>query len=304
MALATRPKPTVHHKKRRAQHHRQSKHYLKSYWPYLPMLLIVGAGLMINSAWSASSVLGAQSDFSGSTLLSETNDRRSSEKQQPLTLDPQLAAAAQAKAQDMVQKNYWSHNSPDGKTPWSFIAASGYQYQAAGENLAYGFGNASDTITGWMNSPEHRANILNAGYQNVGFGAASSPNYQGHGPETIVVAEYGQPVPAVATVSFTVPEPTGTVPARSVRGASTEIAAQPVSRIQLLTGGQAAWSLAAMSALAGAALALFITRHSLRLHRAIVRGEAFISHHPLLDIAIVFIFTTGFILTRSSGIIR
>jgi uncharacterized membrane protein YidH (DUF202 family) len=52
MALATRPKPTVSHKKRRGSHHRHSKHYLKPYWPYLPMLIIMAAGLMVNRIWS------------------------------------------------------------------------------------------------------------------------------------------------------------------------------------------------------------------------------------------------------------
>ena len=108
---------------------------------------------------------GIKSDFSRSVLLNDTNAQRAGQKQAPLTLDPQLTAAAQAKAEDMATSNYWAHNSPDGKTPWTFISASGYQYQTAGENLAYGFSSASDTVTGWMNSPEHRANILNADYQ-------------------------------------------------------------------------------------------------------------------------------------------
>src|SRR5206468_12650742 len=119
-----------------------------------------------------------------------------------LTIDPQLAAAAQAKARDMVAGNYWSHTSPAGKTPWTFISAAGYQYQQAGENLAYGFASADDTEAAWMNSAEHRANILETSYQNVGFGVAQSPNYQGQGAETIVVAEYGQPVPAAANITF------------------------------------------------------------------------------------------------------
>jgi Cysteine-rich secretory protein family len=303
MALATRPKRTVQHKKRIGKHRRHNKPYLKAYWPYLPMLLIVGAGLMINSLWSNQSVLGVNSDFSSTTLLAKTNANRESEHDPDLTIDPQLSAAAQAKANDMIRGNYWAHNSPDGKTPWSFIAAAGYQYQSAGENLAYGFANASDAVIGWMNSPEHRANIMNPAYQNVGFGVASSSNYQGKGPQTVVVAEYGQPVPAVANITFTVPEPTATT-APEVKPASTELAAKPVARIQLLTGGKATWSLAAVSALAGAALAIFIIRHGLRFRRLLVKGEVFIAHHLLLDIAIVFIFTAGFVLTRASGITR
>jgi uncharacterized protein YkwD len=305
MALATRPKSTVHHRKRQARHHRQSKQYLKPYWPYLPMLLIVGLGLFINNAWSARmAVLGANSDFSSTALLTNTNADRANNHEAALTIDPALTAAAQTKANDMVKNDYWSHNSPDGRTPWSFITAAGYQYQAAGENLAYGFANAGDAVIGWMNSPEHRANILDSAYQNVGFGVASSPDYQGHGPETVVVAEYAQPVAAAANITFTVPSTNGVAGTQNVLPAKTEFSAQPVSRIQLLTGGQAAWSLAVVSALAGAALALFIVRHGLRFRRLMVESEAFISHHPVLDIAIVFIFTAGFVLTRSSGIIR
>lgn len=53
MALATRPKPKVHHKKRQARHHRLSKPYLKTYWPYLPMLAVVGLGYLANQHWPA-----------------------------------------------------------------------------------------------------------------------------------------------------------------------------------------------------------------------------------------------------------
>lgn len=61
MALATKPKPGVSHRKRRAQHHKQSKHYLKTYWPYLPMLMIVGIGLAINNFWSSGIITTANS---------------------------------------------------------------------------------------------------------------------------------------------------------------------------------------------------------------------------------------------------
>lgn len=52
MALATRPKPTVSHKKRRGAHHRHNQHYLKPYWPYLPMFIIIGSGLAVNNLWT------------------------------------------------------------------------------------------------------------------------------------------------------------------------------------------------------------------------------------------------------------
>ena len=52
MALATRPKPKANHKKRQANHHRQSRRYLKSYLPYLPMLAIGGLGTIVNTLWA------------------------------------------------------------------------------------------------------------------------------------------------------------------------------------------------------------------------------------------------------------
>lgn len=301
MAIANKPKRNVHHKRRAGQHHKHSKPYLKTYWPYIPMLLIVGAGFIINSLWSNGNVLGETNNLTSAYLLQETNHDRVKQQQEPLTIDPQLSAAAQAKADDMAKNNYWSHNSPSGKTPWSFIGESGYQYQSAGENLAYGFKNASGVVAGWMNSAEHRANILNSSYKHVGFGIANSPNFQGKGPQTIIVAEYAEPVEAVANITFSVPDTEQNSPA-SVKGDVTELETQPVSRIQELTGGPT-WSALLLSALAGGALALFLVRHGRRIHRMIVQGERFVAHHPLLDIAAVFVFTAGYILTRTTGVI-
>jgi uncharacterized protein YkwD len=293
MALATRPKPTVHHRKRQAKHHRQNKHYLKTYWPYLPMLLIVVVGIAINSAlYSNTKVLGTGSDFSSATLLNGTNGERIKNHQTPLVMNPQLSAAAQAKANDMVTDNYWAHNSPDGQTPWTFIIDSGYQYQEAGENLAYGFSSASAAITGWMNSSEHRNNLLNSDFQEVGFGVANAANYQGKGPQTVIVAEYGQPSDATVLGS------------QNPAVISNELPVRSVSRVELLTSGNATWTGAVVGIITGAALMYFLLHHGYRLKRALNEGEQFVVHHPYVDIAVVFIITAGFILTRSTGIIH
>lgn len=302
MALATRRRPTTHQKKRQAGHHKHNRPYLKAYWPYLPMAAIVALGLFVNSWLAASShVLGVGSDFSAQTLLQDTNQMRQAGHEADLSLSQQLAAAAQAKANDMVSHDYWSHTSPDGKTPWTFITASGYQYQSAGENLAYGFANAGGVINGWMNSTEHRANVLNAGYQNVGFGVAQASNYQGKGPAVVVVAEYAQPVAAAANISFNV-DSTSENTAPQVHGEQTDLPVQTVSRVQLLTGSSLATIIVA--ALTGAAFAIFLVRHGLRLKRLALQGESYFTHHPLFDIAITLIFTAGFVLTRASGLIR
>lgn len=295
MTLATKARRTTsHHKKRTGKHHRHSDHYMKTYWPYLPMLLIVAMGIIANSLWSRPNVLGDTSNLSSQALLEETNARRVAGHETGLMLNDKLTTAAQAKANDMAQKDYWSHNSPDGRTPWSFITNAGYHYQVAGENLAYGFANAEGAVAGWMNSPLHRENIMNGNYKDVGFGVAQSQNYQGQGPETIVVAEYGGPVEAATAAG-------GTAGAQDL---DLLTSAKPVSRIQLLSGGQAAWSTAAVSALAGAVITLFILRHGLRLKRLMLEGERFVTHHPLLDISLVFVGTLTIIFMQASGAIH
>lgn len=294
----SRPKRTpTQHKKRAGAHHRKSKQYMKTYWPYLPMLLIVGLGLLVNTLWSSNGhVLGAMSNFSATTFLADTNAQRLADHENALTLNPKLMAAAQAKAEDMVKEDFWSHNTPQGKTPWTFITAAGYTYQAAGENLAYGFANAGDAVTGWMNSPEHRANILDASYQNVGFGIASSPNYLGQGPQTVIVAEYAEPegISIGARVPATpenTPKPQTNAPINS----------SPVSRIQDLTG--VAWTSAAVLFFTLSAAVLFVLRHGNRFRKLVIEGETFVMHHAFLDIAFVLVATIGILLTRTSGFI-
>jgi len=336
----------VHEKKRHGRHHKRTPDYHKAYWPYLPMALIVFLGILANTFWGTiqHSILGYATDMSISGLLQETNKHRADNGLPGLTLNDQLTQAAQAKAEDMAARDYWSHNTPEGNPPWIFITNAGYHYQTAGENLAYGFLNSTATVEGWMGSEGHRANILNATYKEVGFGIANSPNYQGTGPETIVVAMYGcrtactvtavvqksktpaepapQPEqkPAAQQASAAEPEPepapeeemtvTPVVAADEKKddkdsdAAPAAITTKKIARIQLLSGATAAWSAFAVSAIASVAIAVFFLRHGLMLRRALVKGEAFIHKHPVLDITIVAVATIGIILTQTAGIIR
>ena len=201
--------------KRPPKHHSKSA-ALKIYWPYIPMILLLIGGLFLN-VWqplqsNRTATLAYATEMSRGGLLSGTNSQRSSNGQSGLSLNGQLNAAAQAKAQDMVNRDYWSHNTPDGQQPWIFIDAQGYNYQKAGENLAYGFSTSNETIIGWMNSPSHRANLLDSAFTEVGFGFANSANFVGTGEETVVVAMYANPVnqPAPAPAPAPTPAPTPT----------------------------------------------------------------------------------------------
>ena len=288
----TKPKPArvpVNHHKRHGKHHQHSQHYLKSYWPYLPVLLVLGLGMFVNS-WAARvhhDVLGYATNISSQMLLAETNGERTSNHAPALNLNKQLAAAAQAKANDMATRGYWSHVTPDGKQPWSFIETSGYQYKAAGENLAYGFGSSDQVMTAWMRSPEHRANLLNANYQDVGFAMANVANYQGSGPATIVVAMYGEPIGAIDIVPAT----------QSVLGTQ----ANTVTRLSLIS--TVSWAPIALGVICGAALMLFFVRHARAWHKVLVRSENFVMRHPYLDVALMSAVVVALILSNAAGTI-
>ena len=242
MVLVTKKQktPPTHQRKRRAQHHKRNDDYHKPYWPYLPLLGIVGFGFLLNILWtplsqavlSQSSVLSFSTNTSIAALLTETNAQRTSNGVASVSLNSQLDAAAQAKANDMAARNYWSHETPDGGQPWQFITGAGYVYTTAGENLAYGFDSSAATITGWMNSPGHRANLLNTAFHDVGFGIANAEDYQGHGQQTIIVAMYGATaaagVPVPAASKPTTQSPSQTTPAVA---SATQTAAQPKTDI-------------------------------------------------------------------------
>ncbi|GAB2818082.1 hypothetical protein GCM10027176_23350 [Actinoallomurus bryophytorum] len=98
-----------------------------------------------------------------------TNVQRTKNGCSALRVDSRLRTAARAHSKDMHVRNYFEHNSPDGKTPWDRIKAAGYT-QAGAENIAEGYATAQAVVTGWMNSPGHRANILNCSLKAVGIG--------------------------------------------------------------------------------------------------------------------------------------
>ncbi|MGA2911178.1 MAG: CAP domain-containing protein [Candidatus Levyibacteriota bacterium] len=151
------------------------------------ILFFVSAGILTSVVrTNFPAVLGLSANIPTQQLLILTNQQRQDNNLPALTDNSELDQAAANKAADMLSKNYWAHDAPDGTTPWTFIKAAGYNYVYAGENLARGFNSASDVVNAWMNSPEHRQNILSSNYQNVGFAVATG-NLSGE--DTILVVE-------------------------------------------------------------------------------------------------------------------
>lgn len=104
------------------------------------------------------------------------NAERSKQGLQPLKPNWQLSRVARYKSQDMVNKGYFSHTSPTYGSPFRMMEAFGIKFSAAGENIAKGQRTPKEVMTGWMNSPGHRANILNPSYTEIGVGLAGGGN--------------------------------------------------------------------------------------------------------------------------------
>ena len=106
-----------------------------------------------------------------------TNAERTKAGLAPLKTDNQLMAAAREKSQDMQSKKYFSHTSPTFGSPFDRMKALGISYKSAGENIAQGQRSPQEVVQAWMDSPGHRANILNAKFTHIGVGYVKTGNY-------------------------------------------------------------------------------------------------------------------------------
>jgi uncharacterized protein YkwD len=181
-----------------------------------------------------SSQLGA---IVSATLVELTNADRASNNLSGLTINPVLQKAAQMKADDMAAKGYFAHNSPEGVTPWHWFKEAGYTFSFAGENLAVYFSDSAELEKAWMNSPLHRANILNSYFTEIGIATAKGV-YQGR--ETVyVVQEFGRPSRKAAAVSVQ-KEETKPVEKVSVPAATDKLAVNEVKTETPIVKGAAA----------------------------------------------------------------
>ena len=148
-----------------------SKEYVKPIYP--------------NSSGGSSS--GGNSNNSGTTntasltkdeleVFNLINQQRTKNGLSALKIDSEVQNVARIKAKDMVDNNYFAHNSPIYGTPFQMLNSFKVSYRTAGENIAGNSSNSS-AVTAWMNSSGHRANILNGNFNYTGIGVVNSPKY-------------------------------------------------------------------------------------------------------------------------------
>ncbi|MER8047733.1 CAP domain-containing protein [Streptomyces sp. NPDC094032] len=111
-------------------------------------------------------------------VLNLANAERRKAGCDPLRSDAKLRTAAQRHADDMSDRDYYAHDSPEGRSPGDRITAAGYTWSTWGENIFRGPHTPAEAVDGWMNSEGHRKNILNCAFQEVGVGV----NLTGNGP--------------------------------------------------------------------------------------------------------------------------
>jgi hypothetical protein len=227
-----------------------------------------------------------------SELISLTNQQRAVNKASTLSENTLLNQSAQAKAEDMAARGYFAHVGPDGKNPWAWIDAMGYDYQYAGENLAVRFVDSKDVVAGWMASPTHRANMVKSVYTEIGVGIAQGV-YKGQ-PATFVVQHFAKPsVKALAA-------------RQQGRVLGAEIAAPPASLGDSIArqAGKAlseprettAWILGFVSALLALTLALTFMHHiQIQSRDLLVPGTI------VAGVALSFIFLNAAFLSEGAG---
>lgn len=98
------------------------------------------------------------------------NEHRAQVGCPPLEWRSSVARVAQAHSEDMVDRDFFSHTNPDGKSPFDRLREAGIEYRSAAENIAWGYGTASAVLAGWLGSAGHKANIENCSLTQHGVG--------------------------------------------------------------------------------------------------------------------------------------
>lgn len=191
------------------------------------------------------------SDLTADNILQAINSQRSSRNLVTLNTNSMLSSAAQSKTDDMQARHYFAHVDPDGNYIWPKIVAAGYTpYLQLGENLAIEFYDTESLVNAWMNSPTHRANILNDGFRDQGMGlnfgdsnagqyhsiiantfgtllAAKKTQAQAPAPQPSTVAGTQTPVPSIPyQAPQPAPKPTTVKPKPAAKNSASPTAQQ------------------------------------------------------------------------------
>jgi len=161
----------------------------KGFSGILGIVIIAIVGCILFSPWF---YLKYMVVLSKDKIIYETNLQRMANGLPILNENKKLNEIAEAKVYDMFRNQYFEHISPDGVAPEQLALSYGYDYSFHGENLILGnFFTEKKIVQNWMNSPDHRKNILNENFTEIGVSFIKE-NYKGK-IVWIGVQEFGSP---------------------------------------------------------------------------------------------------------------
>lgn len=145
---------------------------IKSANPQITNPDLIYPGQVLNIPITSSSVVNFEQE-----VIRLVNEIREENGLRSLTYEWELARVARYKSQDMKDNKYFSHTSPVYGSPFQMMKSFGISYRSAGENIAKGYATPEAVVEGWMNSPGHRANILNSSFTHIGVGYVADGRY-------------------------------------------------------------------------------------------------------------------------------
>jgi uncharacterized protein YkwD len=144
----------------------------------------------------------ANTEITPENVLALMNVYRAEAGLAPLAMDARLTRAANDRMRHMEDVGYWSHEAPDGMSPFVWMTARDYDFARAAENLAAGFDTVGFLVSSWMESPGHRENIMNPELEDCGIAVIEGSTTGRATGKSIVVlfgAQQGLPIQRAAT---------------------------------------------------------------------------------------------------------
>lgn len=136
----------------------------------LPLGVATAATLTVGACGDAGLAPLLDLDPEVVSFVEQMNAHRESVGCAPLKWNPEVAEVALGHSRDMVERDFFSHQNPDGESPFDRLHAAGITYSRAAENIAYGYPTGTAVLTVWLNSSGHKANIENCALTEHGVG--------------------------------------------------------------------------------------------------------------------------------------
>lgn len=156
----------------------------------MKVFFVLSCLLFLPAGASAGEMPPLPDEITTEAVVALMNEYRAHNQLPPLTPDQRLMSAAEDRMREMEELAYWSHVSPEGRSPFFWVKYRSYRFTVVGENLARGFETSHLLVSSWMDSRGHRENILEARYRHVGV-AVIEGGTTGRYPGKSVVVLFG-----------------------------------------------------------------------------------------------------------------